>query len=148
MRAVNLLAATYCWIRSKLVWASLNSDVTLTTQSEQRCHYSHLHQLSVVSYVSCAQQKSPHLNLHLHCPPHHCPMMTNQHKNQQLLACLRSLFLKAWETWAIRRENELALSREEMRMVRQMCGVKLSDKNYTSAFNDQQTPAATSMLTS
>jgi len=33
-------------------------------------------------------------------------------------------------------------------MVRQMCGVKLSDKNYTSAFNDQQTPAATSMLTS
>ena len=28
----------------------------------------------------------------------------------------------------MRRENELALLRSEMRMVRQMCGVELSDK--------------------
>jgi len=32
------------------------------------------------------------------------------------------------ETWAVRRESELALERAEIRMVRRMCGVKLSDK--------------------
>jgi len=31
------------------------------------------------------------------------------------------------ETWPMRRENELTLSRAEMRMVRQMCDVTLSD---------------------
>jgi len=29
------------------------------------------------------------------------------------------------ETWPIRKENEVALQREEMRMVRWMCGIKL-----------------------
>jgi len=32
------------------------------------------------------------------------------------------------ESWLVGRKNELALSRVEMRMVRQMCGVKLSAK--------------------
>ena len=32
---------------------------------------------------------------------------------------------KASETWPIRKENEVALQRAEMRMVRQMCGIKL-----------------------
>jgi len=31
------------------------------------------------------------------------------------------------ETWPIRKENEVALQRAEMRMVRWMCGMKLQD---------------------
>ena len=32
------------------------------------------------------------------------------------------------ETWPVRKENEMALQRAEMRMVRWMCGVKLKDR--------------------
>jgi len=32
------------------------------------------------------------------------------------------------ETWTVRKENEGALQREEMRMVRWMCGVKLKER--------------------
>jgi len=32
------------------------------------------------------------------------------------------------ETWPIRKENEAALQRAEMRMVRWMCGVKLQNR--------------------
>jgi len=32
------------------------------------------------------------------------------------------------ETWPVIKENEVALQRAEMRMVRLMCGVKLHDK--------------------
>ena len=32
------------------------------------------------------------------------------------------------ETWPVRKENEVALQRAEMRMVRWMCGVKLEDR--------------------
>jgi len=33
------------------------------------------------------------------------------------------------ETWPVRKENEVALQRAEMRMVRWMCGVKLQDSS-------------------
>jgi len=32
------------------------------------------------------------------------------------------------ETWPVRKENEVALQRAGMRMVRQMCGVKVTDR--------------------
>jgi len=32
------------------------------------------------------------------------------------------------ETWPVRKENEVAFQRAEMRMVRWMCGVKLKDR--------------------
>jgi len=32
------------------------------------------------------------------------------------------------ETWPVRKENEVALQRAELRMVRWMCGVKLQDR--------------------
>jgi len=32
------------------------------------------------------------------------------------------------ETWCVRKENEVALQRAEMRMVRWMCNVKVKDK--------------------
>jgi len=43
-------------------------------------------------------------------------------------SCVRSCLLHGSESWPVRRENELSLLRAEMRMVRLMCGVKLSDK--------------------
>jgi len=32
------------------------------------------------------------------------------------------------ETWSVRKENEVALHRAEMRMVRWMCGMKIQDR--------------------
>ena len=32
------------------------------------------------------------------------------------------------ETWPVRKENEVALQRAEMRMVRCMCGIELQDR--------------------
>ena len=41
---------------------------------------------------------------------------------------MRSSMLHGSETWPVRKENEVALQRAEMRMVRWMCGVKLRDR--------------------
>jgi len=38
------------------------------------------------------------------------------------------LYVNGSETWPVRKENEVALQRAEMRMVRWMCGVKLQDR--------------------
>ena len=39
-------------------------------------------------------------------------------------SCVRSSMLHGSETWPVRKENEVALQRAKMRMVRLMCGVK------------------------
>ena len=41
---------------------------------------------------------------------------------------MRSSMLHESETWPVRKENEVALQRAEMRMVRRICGVKLQDR--------------------
>jgi len=41
---------------------------------------------------------------------------------------LRSSMLHSSETWPVRKENEVALQRVEMRMVRWMCNVKVKDR--------------------
>ena len=43
-------------------------------------------------------------------------------------SCVRSNMLHGSETWSVRMENEVALQRAEMRMVRWMCGMKLKDR--------------------
>jgi len=43
-------------------------------------------------------------------------------------SCVRSSMLHRSETWPVRKENEMALQRAVMRMVRWMCGVKLQDR--------------------
>jgi len=40
----------------------------------------------------------------------------------------RSCALRGSETWPVKKENELALQWAEMRMIRSMCGVKLTDR--------------------
>jgi len=45
------------------------------------------------------------------------------------LCCVQFvILLHGCETWPVRKENEMALHREEMRMVKWMCGVKLKDR--------------------
>ena len=41
---------------------------------------------------------------------------------------MRSSMLHRSETWPVRKENEVALQRAEMRMVRWMCNVKVKDR--------------------
>jgi len=41
---------------------------------------------------------------------------------------VQSSMLHGSETWPARKENEVALQRAEMRMVRWMCGMKLQDR--------------------
>ena len=43
-------------------------------------------------------------------------------------SCVLSSMLHGSETWPVRKENEVALQRAEMKMVRWMCGVKLQDR--------------------
>jgi len=43
-------------------------------------------------------------------------------------SCVRSSMLDRSETWPVRKENEVALQRAEMRMVRWMCNVKTKDR--------------------
>ena len=43
-------------------------------------------------------------------------------------SCVQSSKLHGSEMWPVRKENEVALHRAEMRMVRWMCNVKLKDR--------------------
>ena len=61
------------------------------------------------------------------------PLLTNKdisliRRGQLYSSCVRSSMLHGSETWPVRKENEMALQRAEMRMVRSMCGVKLKDR--------------------
>jgi len=61
------------------------------------------------------------------------PLLTNRDislavRGRLYSSCVRSSMLHGSETWHERKENEVALQRAEMRMVRWMCGVKLQDK--------------------
>jgi len=47
---------------------------------------------------------------------------------------VRSSMLHGSETWPVRKENNVALQRAEMRMVRWMCGVKLQDRVPSKEF--------------
>ena len=57
------------------------------------------------------------------------PLLTN--RDISLIrrgSCVRSSMLHGSETWPVRKENEVALQRAEMRMVRWMCNVKVKDR--------------------
>ena len=43
-------------------------------------------------------------------------------------SCVQSSMLHGSETWPVRKENELALQRAEVRVVRWMCNVKVKDR--------------------
>ena len=57
------------------------------------------------------------------------PLLTNRdisfiRRGRLYSSCVRSSMLHVSETWPARKENEVALQRAEMRMVRWMCNVK------------------------
>jgi len=61
------------------------------------------------------------------------PLLTNKDisltvRGRLYSSCVQSSMLHRSETWPVRKENEVALQRAEMRMVRWMCGVKLQDR--------------------
>jgi len=61
------------------------------------------------------------------------PLLTNKDisllvRGRLYSSSVRSSMLHGSETWPVRKENEVALQRAEMRMVRWMCGVKLQDR--------------------
>ena len=61
------------------------------------------------------------------------PLLTNRdisliRRGRLYSSCVRSSMLHGSETWPVRKENEVALQRAEMRMVRWMCNVKVKDR--------------------
>jgi len=65
---------------------------------------------------------------------HLVPLLTNRHisfirRGRLYGSCVRSSMLHRSETWPVRKENEVALQRAEMRMVRWMCNVKVNDSS-------------------
>jgi len=61
------------------------------------------------------------------------PLLTNKYislivRGRLYSSCVRNSMLHGGETWPIRKENAVALQPAEMRMVRQMCGIKLQDR--------------------
>ena len=61
------------------------------------------------------------------------PLLTNKDvslimRGRLYSSCVWSSMLHGSETWPVRKENEMALQRAEMRMVRRMCGVNVKDR--------------------
>ena len=61
------------------------------------------------------------------------PLLTNRdisliRRGRLYSSCVRNSMLHGSETWPVRKENEVALQRAEMRMVRWMCSVKVKDR--------------------
>ena len=52
---------------------------------------------------------------------------------------VQSSMLHGSETLPVRKENEVALQRAEMRMVRWMCGVKLQDRVPSKGLRERET---------
>jgi len=61
------------------------------------------------------------------------PLLTNRdmsliRRGRLYGSCVRSSMLHGSETWPVKKENEVALQRAEMRMVRRMCNFKVKDR--------------------
>ena len=61
------------------------------------------------------------------------PLLTNRdtsliRRGRLYSSCVRSSMLHGSETWPVRKENEVALQRAEMRIVSWMCNVKVKDR--------------------
>jgi len=57
----------------------------------------------------------------------------------RLYSSVRSSMQHGSETWPVRKENEVALQRADMRMVRWMCDVKVKDKVPSKQLRERQT---------
>jgi len=60
------------------------------------------------------------------------PLLTNKDisllmREKLYTSCVHSCMLHGSETWPVKKENELPLQRAEMRMIRWMCDIKITD---------------------
>ena len=58
-------------------------------------------------------------------------------KGRVFEACVRSVVLYGSETWAVKEEDLTRLERNDMRMVRWMCGVTLKDRKSSEELRDR-----------
>ena len=70
------------------------------------------------------------------------PLLTNRdisliRTGRLYSSCVPSSMLHGSETWPVRKENEVALQRAEMRMVRWMCNVKVKDRVPSTALTER-----------
>jgi len=73
---------------------------------------------------------------------HLVPLLTNRdisliRTGRLYSSCVQSSMLHRSETWPVRKENEVALQRAEMRMVRWMCNVKVNDRVPSKEFRER-----------
>jgi len=47
------------------------------------------------------------------------------------------LYVTLHETWPVKKENKLALQSAEMRMIRWMCGIKVTDRFMCSELRER-----------
>jgi len=64
---------------------------------------------------------------------HLVPLLTNRdisliRRGRLYSTCVRSSMLHGSDTWPVMKENEVALQRAEMRVVRRMCNVMVKDR--------------------
>jgi len=65
------------------------------------------------------------------------PLLTNKDvslvmRGKLYTSCVRRCMLHGSDTWPVKKENKLRLQRVEMRMIRWMCGVKITDRTSRS----------------
>jgi len=70
------------------------------------------------------------------------PLLTNKDVSLQMRGklyrnCVLGCMLHGSETWSVKKENELTLLQGEMRMIRCMCGVKVTDRFMCSELRDR-----------
>jgi len=75
---------------------------------------------------------------------HLMPLLTNKDVSflirgeiMHKLSCVRSCILHGSEMWRVKIENELTLQWAEMRMIRWMCGVKVTDRFLCSELRER-----------
>ena len=78
---------------------------------------------AVVTRIGCAWKKFRELK-----PILTCKYVSDKTKGKVYTACVRSVMKYASETWPMKKTTEVLLERNEMRMVRWMCGVTLMDR--------------------
>jgi len=52
-------------------------------------------------------------------------------------SCVRGCMLHGSETWPMKKENEMTLQRTEMRMIRWMCSVKVTERFSCSELTER-----------
>ena len=69
------------------------------------------------------------------------PLLTNQDmslvtRGKLCRSCVHSCMLHGSETWPVKNENKLTVQQAEMRMIRWMCRVKVTDRFWCSELRE------------